>query len=60
MGVSIVEMQKFAQNVLAPKMNLDEVFKKVNNNEIKLGEEILVKGFLSPYAPTIEPTTIVR
>lgn len=56
-GVRIIDMQNFAQNILAPKVNLDEVFKKVNNNEIKLGEEILVKGFLSPYAPVIEPTT---
>lgn len=45
------------KDCMAKEIELNKVFEKINSHEIKAGEEIVVKGFLSPYAPIIEPET---
>lgn len=39
------------------EIDLMEILDKVNNRELEVGEVIKVKGFLSRYAPIIEPET---
>lgn len=54
----VMEMgEKIKTNITTKKVSLSDVLLQVNNGEIKIKDQILLKGFLSKYACIEEPIT---